>query len=68
LSAAVTAAEKGAKVILLENRPTSGGNSAMAEGLFGAESPVQRRTGVDASQDSLFNTAMDIPTGKSTHA
>ena len=59
MSAAVTAAEKGAKVILLENRPTSGGNSAMAEGLFGAESPVQRRIGVDASQDSLFNTAME---------
>jgi len=59
LAAAVTSAEKGAKVILIEKRSTPGGNSAMAEGLFGAESPVQKRMGVKASRDSLFNTAME---------
>jgi fumarate reductase flavoprotein subunit len=59
LAAAVTAAEMGTKVILLEKRRSSGGNSAMAEGLFGSESPVQRRMGVDARRDELFNTAME---------
>jgi fumarate reductase flavoprotein subunit len=59
LAAALTAAEKGSKIILLEKLSTPGGNSAMAEGLFGAESPVQRRLGVDASRDQLFNIAME---------
>jgi fumarate reductase flavoprotein subunit len=59
LAAAVTAADKGAKVILLEKNHNSGGNSAMAEGLFGSESPLQRRMGVDARRDDLFNTAME---------
>ena len=59
LAAAVTAADKGAKVILLEKNRNSGGNSAMAEGLFGSESPLQRRMGVDARRDDLFNKAME---------
>jgi fumarate reductase flavoprotein subunit len=59
LAAAVTAAERGAKVILLEKRSYSGGNSAMAEGLFGAESPLQKRTGIEAGRDYLFNKAID---------
>jgi fumarate reductase flavoprotein subunit len=59
LAAAVTAAEKGAKVVLLEKHHTAGGNSAMAEGLFGAESPLQKRMGVDARRDESFNIAME---------
>jgi len=59
LSAAVTAAEKGASVIVLEKRNCCGGNTALATGLFAAESPVQKRTMVDASRDELFSAMMD---------
>jgi fumarate reductase flavoprotein subunit len=59
LAAAVAAAEKGAKVIVLEKRHTLGGNSVFAEGLFGAESPLQKRSNIDARKDKLFRQAMD---------
>ena len=59
LAAAVTAAEKGARVIVLEKRNCTGGNTAMASGLFAAESPVQKRAMVDASRDELFKAMMD---------
>ena len=59
LAAAVAAAEKGAKVIVLEKRHRLGGNSAMAEGFFAAESPVQKRMMIDAQRDMLFRIAMD---------
>ena len=42
LAAAVQAAEKGAKVVLLEKNPFVGGNSQHAEGLFAVESEYQR--------------------------
>jgi len=58
LSAAVTAVGKGADVILLEKGRQTGGTSAMAQGLFGAESPTQKRMKIDASRDELFKTAM----------
>ena len=38
LTAAVQAAEKGAKVVLLEKNPFVGGATNFAEGLFGVES------------------------------
>jgi fumarate reductase flavoprotein subunit len=59
LAAAVAAAEKGAKVILLEKRNALGGRSARAEGFFAAESPAQERLGIDAPKDILFKMAMD---------
>ncbi len=59
LAAAVAAAEKGVKVIVLEKRHRLGGNSAMAEGFFAAESPVQKRMMIDAQRDMLFRIAMD---------
>ena len=58
LSAAVAAAEKGAEVVLLEKRSKLGGTSAMAQGLFGAESSVQKRLKIDARRDELFKMAM----------
>jgi NADPH-dependent glutamate synthase beta subunit-like oxidoreductase len=59
LAAAVTAAEKGASVIVLEKRNCTGGNTALASGLFAAESPVQKRAMVDASRDELFKAMID---------
>ena len=58
LTAAVAAAEKGAKVIVLEKRDTAGGNVMLANGIFAAESPVQKRKRIDASVNELFKTAM----------
>jgi fumarate reductase flavoprotein subunit len=58
LAATVTAAEKGANVILLEKRRNPGGNTAMANGLFAVESPVQKRMGLDVSKDDFFKIAM----------
>jgi fumarate reductase flavoprotein subunit len=59
LTAAAAAAEKGAKVILLEKHNAAGGRSVRAEGFFAAESPVQERMGIDAPNDVLFRMAMD---------
>jgi fumarate reductase flavoprotein subunit len=58
LAAAAAAAEKGANVTVLEKRRTAGGNTAMARGLFAAESPVQKRMKIDAPREQLFKTAM----------
>lgn len=60
LAAAVTAAEKGlSKIIVLEKRGVLGGNTALAYGIFAAESPVQRRAVIDASCEDLFKIAMN---------
>lgn len=60
LCAAVAAAEKGMDVILLEKRRRTGGNTAMAMGLFAVDSPVQKREGINVSKDELFLIAMDF--------
>ncbi|MFX1563215.1 MAG: FAD-dependent oxidoreductase [Promethearchaeota archaeon] len=59
LAAAVAAAEKGASVIVLEKRGL-GGNSALAWGIFAAESPTQRREMIDCRKDDCFKLAMDF--------
>ncbi len=59
LAAAVAAAEKGGRVIVLEKRGF-GGNSALAFGLFAAESSTQKRLNIDCSRDELFKQAMDF--------
>jgi fumarate reductase flavoprotein subunit len=58
LAAAFTAAEKGARVIVLEKRAI-GGNSAMAVGLFGIESPAQKRESISTPKDEIFKISMD---------
>jgi fumarate reductase flavoprotein subunit len=60
LAAAVTAAAKGLKVIVLEKRKIAGGNTVFAEGLFGADSPTQKRLLIDARPDTLFKMAMNF--------
>ncbi len=59
LAAAVTAAENGCKdVLVLETRGATGGTSAMASGIFGAESPAQRRQAIQAPKDEMFRRYM----------
>jgi len=59
LAAAVAAAEKGAKVIILEKRQSPGGNSAKAFGLFAAESSIQNRLNFRSDRDFFFQTIVD---------
>ncbi|MFH1646137.1 MAG: FAD-dependent oxidoreductase [Chloroflexota bacterium] len=60
LAAALAAAENGSKsIIVLEKAGSPAGSTAMAHDIFGAESPVQKRAGVDARRDTLFKTAME---------
>ena len=59
LAAAVAAAEKGASVIVLE-KGGLGGNSALAWGLFAAESPAQKRALIDCRRDDCFKIAMNF--------
>jgi fumarate reductase flavoprotein subunit len=60
LAAALAAAENGCKsIIVLEKAGSAAGSTAMAHDIFGAESPVQKRQGVDARKDDLFKIAME---------
>ena len=58
LSAAVAAGEKSSHVVVLEKRAALGGNSALAWGIFAAESPVQKRAMIDCRRDDCFKIAM----------
>ena len=60
LAAALAAAENGCKcVYVLEKAGSATGSTGMAHDIFGAESPVQKRLGIEASRDELFKTAME---------
>ena len=59
LAGAVSAAEKGARVILLEKNSIPGGNTSFVLGIFAAESQAQRRLNIDLSRDEAFKIAMD---------
>jgi fumarate reductase flavoprotein subunit len=59
LAAAIAAAEKDVKVIVLERLKKTGGNAALAAGFLAAESPVQARLKIDATKEFLFKASMD---------
>lgn len=59
LSAAVTAAQAGLEVTVLEKRKYAGGNGQYAEGVFAAGSRLQKRNNIDADPDKLFRQAME---------
>jgi fumarate reductase flavoprotein subunit len=58
LAAAVTAAVKGGKVVVVEKRRISGGNTNLANVMFGAETPFQKRMKIDVPRDFAFKLAM----------
>jgi len=60
LSAAVSAAENGVRNIILLEKRGLGGTSAMAGGIFAAESPVQKRLMVDCRRDDCFKKCMSF--------
>jgi fumarate reductase flavoprotein subunit len=59
LAAAIAAAEKGVKVIVLERLKKTGGNASLAAGILAAESPVQKRLKINATKEYLFKASMD---------
>jgi fumarate reductase flavoprotein subunit len=58
LAAAVTAAAKGGRVVVIEKRRLLGGNTILANVMFGAETPFQKRMKIDVPRDFAFNLAM----------
>jgi fumarate reductase flavoprotein subunit len=64
LAAAVAAAEMGAEVTVLESRRSPGGNTALAGGIFAAESHLQRRMRLDVRVDACFQEAMNYSHNK----
>ena len=59
LAAAITAAENGAKVIVLEKANTTGGCANMAMGLLGVETKLQKEKLVDITRERAFEKFMD---------
>jgi len=59
LSAAVRAAELGAKVVVLEKTPRMGGTTRMCGGLFALGTKLQRENGYEYSIDDCYRYFMD---------
>lgn len=59
LAAAVTAAEKGAKVIVFEKASTVGGSGNMARGPFAVESRLQRMRKIPITREEAFKFHME---------
>jgi fumarate reductase flavoprotein subunit len=59
LSAALTAAEGGATVILFEKQRALGGASNFLEGTFAVESEMQRKRFIDYTRDEAFKNIME---------
>jgi fumarate reductase flavoprotein subunit len=60
LAAAAAAAEKGLKnIAVLEKHGATGGSSAMASGIFAAESAAQKRQAIIAPRDALYQRMLE---------
>ncbi len=59
LAAAVSAAEKEARVVVLEKAPTTGGASNMAMGPLGVETKIQRESLIGITREEAFRKFMD---------
>jgi fumarate reductase flavoprotein subunit len=58
LAASIAATEKGAKTIVVEKRHGTGGDTALAGGLFAAESPALKRLKNDSNADELIKRSL----------
>lgn len=68
LAAGVQAIQEGAKVVLLEKQAKVGGTGQFCEGIFAAESKIQKRIGIDVSKDFAYQTIMDYSHWKANGA
>jgi fumarate reductase flavoprotein subunit len=60
VSAAVSAAENGAKVIAIEKQDIPGGSSNFAEGLFAVDTEEQRKEFIDLTAEEAFKKSMEV--------
>ena len=60
LSAAVEAANKGSKVVLLESRKFVGGNWGVSYGLMGVNSPLSKKQGIKINVNKLLNNELRL--------
>lgn len=61
LSAAISAADNGAKVIILESEKSIGGSTQLSAGLFtAAGTSVQKALGIEDSSEEYFQNYMDL--------
>jgi fumarate reductase flavoprotein subunit len=58
LAAACAGAQMRAKTVVIEKRHTTGGDTALAGGLFAADSPALKRLRNDSSSDELIKRAL----------
>ena len=58
-SASYAAAEKGAKVIMLEKQSMTGGTGQFSEGIFAVESSLQREMNYTLTKDQAFKLIME---------
>jgi fumarate reductase flavoprotein subunit len=67
LAAAVTAAENGAKnIVVLEARAVPGGNSVFPDSIFAIRSGLPIRWGIDDGRADIFKKAIDYAHGKTS--
>ena len=59
MTASVAAAEGGAKVVLLEKMGVVGGTGNFGEGIFAAESHIQRAKNINYTRDEVFKFLME---------
>lgn len=58
-AAGFAAAEMGAKVLMLEKQPKTGGTGSFSEGIFAVESSLQRQMNYTLTKDQAFKLIMD---------
>lgn len=68
LAAGVQAIQEGAKVIILEKQAKVGGTGQFCEGIFAAESKIQKRIGINVSKEFAYKTIMDYSHWKANGA
>lgn len=59
-AAALAAAEKGAKVLIIEKLDDVGGNSRLASGIFAIDSSLQKEEGLNFSVDEAVNRLLEF--------
>lgn len=59
LTAAITAAEKGAKVVILESRAVAGGTTNFASGIFAVQSTRHKEFDIQLTTDDVFSRLME---------
>ena len=59
MTAALTAVQGGARVMVFEKAPHFGGTSNFAQGLFAVESQMQKANYIGITRDEAFKIAMD---------